>query len=104
MRYVVVRSIIDILGKDWYGNTIVMSMELNNCQVEIIKKYMTNPLGMELREAVQTFLLKNAGDFQSITDFRADIAIGDEDLITDWDYVENEIKFNDTQYPDDLYY
>ena len=97
MRYQVVKSVIDVLGYDQYSKIAFQSIELTDQQVEIIKEYMTT---MDLRTAVKTFLRFDTCGFYTISDFRADIAIDDEDLITEWKYEKNKNQFIDLKYPE----
>ena len=53
------------------------------------------------REGVEIWMTTNTGDFQSITDFRADIWNHYDkcDVVVEWADPESEYTFNDLMYP-----
>jgi hypothetical protein len=86
--YTVTVRRIDVIGKIWQPGigTCAMSYELRDYDVENIGEF--------TRENVQLWLDSNSGDFQSISDFRADIA----DFFSDWEDEESEGIFNDCMF------
>jgi hypothetical protein len=54
--------------------------------------------GQLTRDSVSAWLDTHAGDFQSITDFRADIADGDSDVVIEWADEASELTFSDCMY------
>jgi hypothetical protein len=53
------------------------------------------------RESVQDWLDSHAGDFQTIDDFRADIADGDRDVIIEWATEDGEMTYSDCMFGDE---
>ena len=92
MRYTVIKSQIDVLGIIWVP------------AVECAHTYTLNDrdlknIGEWTRENVGRWLVTNSGDFQSITDFRADFSQGNADRIIDWKNEESEATFVDLTFP-----
>ena len=84
MKYTVIKSIIRIVGLNWYGQTCAMFKELNPYDVAILED---SGLGKEMskeqnREVIEGWLAKSSGDFQEILDFEADIELGDGSNVT----------------------
>lgn len=93
MRYTVIKSVVDVVGGIWMppnapGATRVV---MNEYDIENAK----DDDGNLTRESVREWLEKNLGDFQQIYDFRADIAIGDKDIVIDWNDEDWETMFYD---------
>jgi hypothetical protein len=61
-------------------------------------KNISNP---ESREDVEDRLSILFGDFQEITDFRADFHIGDQHIIHDWASEEGEQSYHDAMSDED---
>ncbi|QDB71419.1 hypothetical protein Mic1_50 [Microcystis phage Mic1] len=101
MKYTVIKSIIRILGVNWYGQTCAMLKELKGYDVD---KLENSGLGQELskeqkREVIEVWLVKNSGDFQRILDFEADIELGDGSNVTvEWLNEDSEFEYMDAMY------
>lgn len=88
MRYMVERNFVQVLGVIW--------MPAITCAQEIkLRAYDVENIGEFTRENVSDWIDKNAGDFQSITDFYA--TMGDVEI--HWANEDNEITYNDCMYP-----
>lgn len=98
MKYTVIKSIIRILGVNWYGQTCAMFKELNGYDVDNLEN---SGLGQELskeqkREVIEVWLVMNSGDFQRILDFEADIELGDgSNVSVDWQNEDSEFEYMD---------
>jgi hypothetical protein len=87
MRYVVEKNFVQVIGKIWMPSV--------TCAMEYpLRPYDIENIGELTRENVEFWLLKNAGDFQSIEDFR--FSVGDFD--SGWRNEESEITYNDCVY------
>jgi hypothetical protein len=101
MKYTVIKSIIRIVGVNWYGETCAMLKELNPYDVGNLED---SGLGEELskeqkREVVQRWLVLDTGDFQKILDFEADIELEDgSNVWLDWVDEDSECEFMDCWY------
>jgi hypothetical protein len=97
MRYVVQKSLVQVIGIIWMpATTAAMEYQLSSYDVENAR----DENGLLTRESVLDWLNRNAGDFQSVTDFRADIADGDRDVVIEWADEESELTYSDCMYPD----
>ena len=74
---------IEVIGKLWLGGTAAMVYKLTTHDLETI--------GELTRENVALWLATHSGDFQSVTDYHADIAAFD----SPWEHEESECTFND---------
>ena len=98
MRYTVTKQVIDVIGSLWMGGTAAMSYTLSPYD-------MKNLGDASDRDAVTEWLGMHSGDFQSVTDFRADFTITDpsgnatRDIIHDWKDEDSECTFTDCMYP-----
>ncbi len=95
MKYTVIKSIIRIVGLDWYGRTCAMDKHLNGYDVGKLKDLgLCEELSQEQkREVIEGWLAKHSGDFQKILDFEADIELGDGcNVMVDW---ENEDYYSE---------
>ena len=95
--YTVHKSYIEILGRIWMPPVVAAYVyNLSEYDAKIIEEFIT-------RDEVELWLCKNAGDFQEIIDFRADIYARDinEDIVFEWSDPESEYTFNDLMYPSD---
>ncbi len=92
--YTVTIKEINVIGRTWAGYIGMYNYSLRDYDIENIKARSKN--GELTREAVSDWLDCNAGDFQSIKDFRADIG----DFISEWENEENEYKYLDAMYPE----
>lgn len=101
MKYTVIKSIIRIVGLNWYGQTCAMFKELNPYDVGILED---SGLGKEMskeqnREVIEGWLAKSSGDFQEILDFDADIELGDGSNVTvEWLNEDSEYEYMDAMY------
>ena len=84
--YVVIVRCIEVIGKGWYNQTMAYSYSLTAHDVEQI--------GELTRESVEAYLCSHSGDFQSITDFHADIA----DFDSPWANEESGYEYHDMMY------
>lgn len=81
-RYMVERNYVQILGRIWMPPVVAaMERQLSSYDVENIGKF--------TRENVREWLIRNAGDFQEILDFRA--TVGDQ-------WIEWEHEHSGTDY------
>lgn len=93
MRYLTVVSRVDVIGHIWMPNIVcAMSYDVRSEDV-------TDDDGNVTRESVEDWLSSHAGDFQSVDDFRADIALGDADVIIPWNDEESEMTFAECMFP-----
>lgn len=101
MKYTGIKSIIRIVGLNWYGQTCAMFKELNPYDVAILED---SGLGKEMskeqnREVIEGWLAKSSGDFQEILDFEADIELGDGSNVTvEWLNEDSEDEYMDAMY------
>ena len=91
MRYTVTKSLIRVLGKIWMPSILAaQTKELNYFDIKDLLR------GRETfnRDDILEWLYKNAGDFQQIVDFEADIELPNgENLIVEWLNEENSYKY-----------
>lgn len=92
MRYTVTKQVIDIVGRMWAGSTAATRLTLSDYD-------MSNLGDPYSRKDVENWVALNSGDFSSITDFRADFHVGDENIVHEWSEEENEIAFADCMFP-----
>ncbi len=78
---------IHVIGTLWMGGTAAMTYKLTAYDLENI--------GELTRENVQKWLDTHSGDFQSLSDFHADIG----DFDSPWEHAESECTFNDCMFP-----
>jgi len=96
MRYMVITSRISVIGRIWMpGITAAMDYTPEAYDVE----NMRDDDGNITRESVQGWLDTHAGDFAEITDFSANIADGDSDVILEWSDEESELTYSDCMFP-----
>jgi len=101
MKYTVIKSIIRIVGLDWYGRTCATEIDLNRFEVANLEH---SGLGEHLskeqkREVIEVWLAKQSGYFQKILDFEADIELGDGcNVMVDWDDEEYYSEYLDCVY------
>ncbi len=92
MKYVVRKSIIDVVGKIWMPSvTCGQRMTLSAHDVENCR----NDTGKITRESVQDWLHSHAGDFSSIEDFSASIEDGVVTVEIPWATEEGELTYLD---------
>lgn len=98
MRYLVTRSVIQVIGTIWMpAVTAAMTYELDAWDLGNAR----DDDGRLTRESVEGWLMTHSGDFQSVQDWRADIADGETDVVFDWTHPDSEITFNDCCLPDE---
>lgn len=97
MKYIVIRSIIKILGVNRYGQTCAMEKELNSYDVGNLED---SGLGENLskeqkRDVIEVWLAKNSGDFQKILDFEADIELGidGQNVTVNWLNLDSGLEY-----------
>ena len=87
MRYLVERNFVQVIGKIW--------MPATTCAMEYtLSAYDIENIGEFTRENVAAWLTTNAGDFQSVDDFRA--TVGDDWI--GWAEEESEFIYHDCVY------
>ena len=88
---------VQVIGHIWMPNaTAAHTYTLSAYDVENIRACGDGRLS---RDAVETWLAMNAGDFQSIEDFS--VTIGDGDFDSPWSSEDNEMTFFDCTYGDE---
>ena len=94
MRYTVTKQVIQVLGVIWIpAITCAMTKELSSYD-------MANLGDPASRDDVEEWLSLHSGDFQNVTDFRADFDVGGKHIVHDWANGEDsEIAFADAMYP-----
>lgn len=99
MRYLVIKSEIRVLGTMWMppGVPAAKCLNINEDHIDEIK----GDDGYINRESVLEWLGKNEGDFQTILDFYADIAIDDKDIVINWAQEEAETMYHDCMFPEE---
>ena len=85
MRYMVEKNFVRVVGHIWQPGVGPCAMEYT------LSDYHVRNIGEFTRENVEDWLTKNAGDFQSITDFYA--TVGDKEI--PWATEEGEIAYSD---------
>jgi hypothetical protein len=100
MRYTVVLSKVRVIGHIWQPGigTCAMDYSLSDYDLENAR----DEDGNLTRDSVQDWLDKNAGDFQQVEDFEADLEDGDTSVLIPWADEESEMTYNDCMYPDDV--
>ncbi len=84
------RAYVQVIGVIWMpATTAATSYQLNGYDLENIGEF--------TRENVEQWLCTHAGDFQSVTDFRAVCGA----VEVEWADPESECTFNDCMYPED---
>lgn len=97
MRYTVVVSKVQVIGKIWMPPVLsAMEYTVSNSDIENMKDEKTGDIS---RSAVERWVMLHTGDFQSIEDWRAELEVGDETLIWDWEKEDSEMKYNDCMFP-----
>lgn len=97
MRYMVRKSVVDIIGTIWVpmGPIFAQHKELSSYDVD----NMRGQDGKITRDSVEQWLMTNAGDFSSVKDFRASIEDGNETIDIDWQLGEE----SDCEYSDAMF-
>lgn len=89
------KSFINVLGELWYPSTGATVYNLSDYDLENMK----DDNGNYTRESVELWLGSHSGDFQSVTDFSADLSLPDgKDIVIPFENEENEMEFNDIMY------
>ncbi len=95
MRYTVTTSRVQVIGTIWMpAVTAAQDYTLTPHDVENAR----DEDGTLTRESVERWLALHSGDFQSVEDFRADIADGDKDFVSEWASEDSEITYNDRMF------
>jgi hypothetical protein len=105
MKYTVIKSIIRIVGLNWYGQTCAIEKQLNPYDVGILEDsgLCEEMSKEEKREVIEGWLTKNNGDFQKIIDFEADIELGDGCNVTvEWIKEDSECEYMDCMFGDEV--
>ena len=94
MRYVVRKSIVDVLGEIWmpFGAECSLRKTLSNYDIE----NMRDGKGRITRKSVDHWLTMNAGDFSRVLDFSASIEDCNETIDIPWLSDEMELRYLDT--------
>lgn len=96
MRYMVRKSIVEILGVIW--------MPSAECgQVQTLSSYDVENLrdddGKITRDSVEQWLTTHSGDFANVIDFHASIEDGEDTIEIPRSDEEHELRFCDAMYP-----
>lgn len=92
MRYVVRRSVIQLIGHIWMPAAVcAQEKELTSYDLGNIEAPIT-------RDTVEHWLMLNSGDFQDIIDFRASLEVGPATVEIPWAKEESALTFNDCLY------
>lgn len=92
MKYLVRKSIVQIVGRIWMpaiicGQTKTLdSYDIENCR---------DDEGNITRDSVEQWLMTHSGDFQHVIDFSASIEDGDKTVDIPWATEEDKYQFND---------
>ena len=93
MRYTITKQRIYVIGTIWMPSATC-------AQVYDLSSYDMENLGDPRDRAnVERWLDTHAGDFQSVTDFRADFDDALGNIIHEWKDEESELTFNDCMFP-----
>jgi hypothetical protein len=93
MKYMVTESVIRVVGVIWWpAVTCAKDYELDSHDIGNIEKPVT-------RDTVERWLMLHSGDFQSITDFEADLEIDGETVLIPWADEESECTYSDCMFP-----
>lgn len=98
MKYVVRKSVVQVVGKIWMPNSVPVAQdfELSDHDVNNAR----DDEGKVTRESVQRWLDTHAGDFSSITDFCASIEDGDATIDIPWESEESEMTYGECMFGD----
>lgn len=86
---------VDVVGYGWYNQLIAMTIKLRQYDIANMRGRVSDDA--ITRDDVEDWLGCNAGDFQSIMDFRA--LIDNEGIEIPWNTEDGEIEFSDLVYP-----
>jgi len=89
-RYTVIVRNVQVVGKLWMGGNAAMEYTMSVEDLDGMRPDVT-------REKVEQWLTTKTGDFQSVTDFHADL----DDVDIPWGTEEGEMIFNDCMYPEE---
>ena len=95
MKYLVRKSIITVIGFIWMPGNILCSVT-NNLTAHDVEN-MTNEDGKVTRDSVDQWVCTHTGDFQSIEDWNADLEVGEDTIVFDWEHEGSEERYLDTQ-------
>lgn len=95
MKYMVRKSIVQVLGYLWMSAKATYEYTLSPHDVENAK----DGNGKLTRESVQLWLDSHAGDFHSVIDWHASLEDGSETVEIPWQSEENELTYTDITYP-----
>ena len=84
--YTVTTHDVHVVGKGWYGQTMVYTYKLSSYDLE--------NLGELTRDNVQRWLDTHSGDFQRVDDFWASLG----EWESDWATEEGELTWNDCMF------
>lgn len=99
MRYIVRKSIVNVLGKIWMPQVV--------CGQQIVLRqdydvdHTRDDDGCITRESVARWLDIHAGGFRYIIDFEASIEDGDTTVEIPWQDEEHGLQFGDCMNPED---
>ena len=93
MRYTVTKQRIQMIGPIWMPAAVcAMERDLDSYD-------MSNLGDATNRDDVEHWLCLNSGDFQSISDFRADFHVDGKHIVHEWAKEDSEWVFSDAMYP-----
>ncbi len=93
MRFTITKQRIQVIGTIWMPSATC-------AQVRDLTAFEVEQLGdVRNRAAVSQWIDMHFGDFQSITDFRADFHVGDENVVHEWQNEGSELTYSDCMFP-----
>ena len=93
MRYTTLVCRVDFLGFTWHQTRVLCAQSITLSSDDM------GNLGEWTRDNVAQWLALHSGDFQEVTDFRADFSRGKKDWRTGWQEAESEGTFFDCMEP-----
>ena len=94
MRYMVRKSIIDVLGHIWQPGCDLCSLRLTPDRFDLDN--MRDEHGRLTRHSVGEWLMTHTGDFASISDWSASLEDGEQTIDLPWSSEETELQYLDT--------
>lgn len=98
MKYVVRKSVVQVVGKIWMPNNVPVAQDFELSDYDVNNA--RDDEGKITRESVQRWLDTHAGDFSSITDFSASIEDGDATIDIPWESEESEMAYGECMFGD----
>ena len=93
MKYTVTKQRIEYIGQTWMPS-------ITAAMVADLSPYDMANLGDPTdRDDVEHWLMLHSGDFQNVTDFRADFDVDGKHIVHEWMHEESEFMFADCMFP-----